>query len=809
MGKFTPSWGNYTVPPSEPWDPNPHPTITQETDKESEEEPTYLHRECSLCSTPLATFNAFEPLTCYACTNTLQTDTDNQITKALTHEEREDEEEFQFKGISIAGESEGDSEESWERESWDTGDDRETGKDSSTNNLQWANWDTSDKTKQGEELPWFPHPRTVHILATEDIAFSVGPRKDGIVKFTTTIPFVLTTNYYQLLADDTLIYPPVPTPFVPTTARRTWFSTRADELHHLVEKQMVTPVTNAQRLAHPWKTAKQETNRKNKATLDRIIDAYVQYINDSAALVPPTLTHTHCWKGTVPETPRARPIPKPTLYLCMNQPHDPRTTTTPPNTPPDQPIKRKEPWKPTFQTIPGTLDPPSPRTGNKKQRISRAYLQLLLKARTRGRISHVPSTAHTNTASNTQLSAPATHKIPTKAPHKGALHTTKDPSSDSDSDQSTDLYYRAQANHRPEMRESNAESVLREEQITQDVKRMRRERKSRQKQTQEKQHRPSIHNHVTDVTLQTDYSLYENPETYSTTQPIPLIYDTGAAISMLSSEPSWAWTNLRDCMFNLGGCFTGPTVQNLQMGEYHGVMTLDSGETVRTIIPEAVQVPAKLSHSNLLANTPYLMAGHKFQSDLHKPKLKFKGGGQYTLAVTKGHNLLCILPINATKESTHRAIYLHLDQPYDPPTFLHETHYQTMNRANRHTPTAFIWHLRYACKSANVLKHSQGHVNGMSVQMGSWGHLQQLLPCSACLAGKMKKTRKTPKTRYTDMTNLAVSWQPGTDNKISTPNELVSLDWGIINKKNQANVNNVFALYLDNHTGLVFFYHSR
>ncbi len=88
-------------------------------------------------------------------------------------------------------------------------------------------------------------------------------------------------------------------------------------------------------------------------------------------------------------------------------------------------------------------------------------------------------------------------------------------------------------------------------------------------------------------------------------------------------------------MFNLGGCFAGPTVQNLQMGEYHGVMTLDSGEPVRAIIPEAVQVPAKLSHSNLLANTPYLMVGHKFLSDLHKPKLKFKGGGQYTLAVTK------------------------------------------------------------------------------------------------------------------------------------------------------------------------------
>jgi hypothetical protein len=247
---------------------------------------------------------------------------------------------------------------------------------------------------------------------------------------------------------------------------------------------------------------------------------------------------------------------------------------------------------------------------------------------------------------------------------------------------------------------------------------------------------------------------------------------------MLSSEPTWAWTNLRDCMFNLGGCFAGPTIKNLQMGE-----------TVRTIIPEAVQLSNKLSHSNLLTNIPYLMAGHKFHSDLHKPKLKFKGGGQYTLAVTKGHNLLNTLPIPATKETAHRVIYLHLDQPYDPPTFMSDTHYQTMNRANLHTPTAFIWHLRYACKSAQVLKHTQRHVEGMNAQMGSWSQLKQLLPCSACLAGKMKKTRKTPKTGYTDIDNLAVSWQPGTVKKISAPNELVSLDWGIINKKNQSKVN--------------------
>jgi hypothetical protein len=32
------------------------------------------------------------------------------------------------------------------------------------------------------------------------------------------------------------------------------------------------------------------------------------------------------------------------------------------------------------------------------------------------------------------------------------------------------------------------------------------------------------------------------------------------------------------------------------------------------------------------------------------------------------------------------------------------------------------------------------------------------------------------------------------------------VDWGIVNKKNKANVNNIFAIYLDNHTGFVFVY---
>ncbi len=79
-------------------------------------------------------------------------------------------------------------------------------------------------------------------------------------------------------------------------------------------------------------------------------------------------------------------------------------------------------------------------------------------------------------------------------------------------------------------------------------------------------------------------------------------------------------------------------------------MTLDSGESVRVIIPEAVQIPIGTAHINLLANTAFLLAGHKFISDLRQPKLKFQGGGQYTMSVIQGHNVFTILLIKqATK----------------------------------------------------------------------------------------------------------------------------------------------------------------
>jgi hypothetical protein len=79
-------------------------------------------------------------------------------------------------------------------------------------------------------------------------------------------------------------------------------------------------------------------------------------------------------------------------------------------------------------------------------------------------------------------------------------------------------------------------------------------------------------------------------------------------------------------------------------GEFHG---MDSGEVVKVIIPECIQIPPGLSNTYLLSDSAYLLAGHQYVSHLSKPKLKFKGGGAYTMSVTREHKLITILPIRA------------------------------------------------------------------------------------------------------------------------------------------------------------------
>jgi hypothetical protein len=97
----------------------------------------------------------------------------------------------------------------------------------------------------------------------------------------------------------------------------------------------------------------------------------------------------------------------------------------------------------------------------------------------------------------------------------------------------------------------------------------------------------------------------------------------------------------------------------------------------------------------------------------------------------------------------------------------------------------------------------------MNVQLGSWKALETPIPCTACLAGKMRKTKKTPTKASTEINTFAVTWKAGSKHKIVNSNETVSLDWGIINKKNQPKVKTVFAIYLDTNTGFVFAYSAE
>jgi hypothetical protein len=240
---------------------------------------------------------------------------------------------------------------------------------------------------------------------------------------------------------------------------------------------------------------------------------------------------------------------------------------------------------------------------------------------------------------------------------------------------------------------------------------------------------------------------------------LQVIMDNGAALSMFTGSVTKAWTNLRPCLYSISGCFNGERHNDLQMGQFRGIVTLDSGEAVRIVVPESVFIPTGLSHSCLLANTPFLMAGHQYINDLYSPVLKFKGGGKCTLSVQQGHHILRIIPTDATKTKQHHTIYLHNDEPYDPPTFVNETLFQNLNRQCLHTPTAFKWHLRFGCKRLAVLKYTQKHAEGMQIQQGSWDQLASQLPCSACLAGKMRKTRKNPLNEYTEVNNLALLLQ--------------------------------------------------
>jgi hypothetical protein len=186
---------------------------------------------------------------------------------------------------------------------------------------------------------------------------------------------------------------------------------------------------------------------------------------------------------------------------------------------------------------------------------------------------------------------------------------------------------------------------------------------------------------------------------------------------MLPATFTDSWRNLRPSLMKLSGAFaTEDELQtNIWIGKFHAELTLDDGEKIRVIFPEAVSLPTEHA-TYLISDTQYLLAGHTYTSDLRKPRLNLKQGGQYTMDVIAAHKIVDLLPISAHTETNHRTLLLHLPTPYEPPTFYnHVTH----RRRDAKIPHAMIWHTRLACACKEVMQRTQRNVKGMNVQQDS------------------------------------------------------------------------------------------
>jgi hypothetical protein len=182
----------------------------------------------------MATLDPQALLTCHNCKAWLR-DCEDTLGRDLTNNPRtreggDDEQEFQFLGIPIAGENEGDSDEDW----------------------------YSDDSQQDEHKNLHTNncvTTSINVTASDSLAFQVGPTKDGRVMIRTHHPIPCHPNPYQLLHDDTIFTPP------DTKKRVTWSDTCIAEFQRHLPYLTYPAVTNAQRLAHPWKERRQAENR--------------------------------------------------------------------------------------------------------------------------------------------------------------------------------------------------------------------------------------------------------------------------------------------------------------------------------------------------------------------------------------------------------------------------------------------------------------------------------------------------------------------------------------------------------------------
>jgi hypothetical protein len=215
------------------------------------------------------TLTPFETLTCHTCLQWVEKSIG--ITRDNVHKNvkygKDDEEEFLFQGIPIAGENAGDSEDSWE-------------------SAIFGHSEDSRESEEEGDAPDCDHFYTMNQMATNYLAFTVGPVKDGIVKFHFLPPIPLTPNYYRHLPEitDTL-------PSSPGTYRWPWI------------RPPVPALTNSQRLAHPWKLEQKERNRQTQLHNDFLISQQALYITSLTSANQPSRNPTYPYAYLRPDGP--------------------------------------------------------------------------------------------------------------------------------------------------------------------------------------------------------------------------------------------------------------------------------------------------------------------------------------------------------------------------------------------------------------------------------------------------------------------------------------------------------------------------
>ena len=80
-----------------------------------------------------------------------------------------------------------------------------------------------------------------------------------------------------------------------TLPRHTWSKARSEEWQRLANHEAITPATNAQRKAHPWKVARREQNKTKHAQLQHDIEVTLHYVDNFTQTTPPPSPPSFCY----------------------------------------------------------------------------------------------------------------------------------------------------------------------------------------------------------------------------------------------------------------------------------------------------------------------------------------------------------------------------------------------------------------------------------------------------------------------------------------------------------------------------------